>query len=71
MAHRLSFTEVLEAADQLSADEQEQLVSALRCRLAEVARQRLCLEVQEARREFVEGRCYPAAPTEIIREIMK
>jgi len=71
MARRLSFSAVLDAASQLSADEQEELVSTLRRRMVAAARQRLRLEVEEARREFAEGRCYPAAPAEIIREILK
>jgi hypothetical protein len=67
----LPFGEVLEAADQLSQDEQEELIAILHRRLAQAARQRLTGEVQEGRQEFAEGRCLPATPDELMREIMK
>jgi hypothetical protein len=67
----LPFCEVLEAADHLSQDEQEELISILHRRLAYAARQRLATEVQEARREYAEGRCSPATPDELMREILK
>ncbi len=71
MPHGLPFRDVLEAADQLSQDEQEELIAILRRRLARAARQRLAAEIQEARQEFSEGRCSPATPDELMREIMK
>ena len=67
----LPFGEVLEAADRLSSDEQEELIAILHRRLAQAARQRLISEVQEARQEFAEGRCLPASPDDLMREIMK
>jgi hypothetical protein len=67
----LPFGEVLEAADHLSPDEQEELIAILQRRLAQAARQRLMGEIQEARQEFAEGRCLPATPDELMREIMK
>jgi hypothetical protein len=71
MTHAMPFADVLEAADRLSPDEQEELIAILNRRLAQAARQRLATEVQEARREFAEGRCSPATPDELTREIMK
>jgi hypothetical protein len=71
MAHGMSFGEVLEVADQLSQEEQEELIAILRRRLAQAGRQRLAAEVQEARQEFAEGRCVPATPDELMREILK
>jgi len=65
------FGEVLEAADQLSREEQEELIAILHRRLAQAARQRLAGEVREARQEFADGRCLPATPDEIMREILK
>ena len=70
MAQILPFGEVLEAADHLSQDEQEELIAILHRRLAQAARQRLATEIQEARREFTAGRCLPATPDELMREIM-
>jgi hypothetical protein len=71
MTHVLPFGEVLEAADHLSQDEQEELIAILHRRLAQAARQRLAAEIHEARQEFAEGRCSPATPEEIMREILK
>jgi len=71
MTHVLPFGEVLEAADHLSHDEQEELISILHRRLAQAARQRLVAEVQEARQEFAEGHCSPTTPDELMREILK
>ena len=71
MPHVLPFGEVLEAADHLSQDEQEELIAVLRRRLTQAARQRLAAEVREARQEFAEGRCLPATPEELMREISK
>jgi hypothetical protein len=67
----LPFGEVLEAADHRSQDEQEELIAILHRRLAQAARQRLTAEIQEPRQEFAEGRCLPASPDELMREIMK
>jgi hypothetical protein len=66
-----SFAEVLEAADQLSQEEQEELIAILQRRLAQAARQRLAAAVREASQEFAEGRCTPTTPDELMREILK
>ena len=71
MPHVLPFGEVLEAADQLSPDEQEELIAVLHRRLAQAARTRLAVEVQEARQEFAEGRCSDTTPADLMREILK
>jgi len=67
----LPFGEVLEAADHLSHDEQEELIGILHRRLALASRQRLVAEIKEARQEFAEGCCSPVTPGELMREIMK
>ncbi len=71
MAQLLPFGEVLEAADHLSHDEQEQLIGILHRRLAQATRLRLLGEIKEARQEFAEGHCLPTTPGELMREIMK
>jgi hypothetical protein len=71
MPDAMPFGEVLEAADRLSQEEQEELIAILHRRLAQAARQRLIADVQEARREFAEGRCSPVTPAELMREILK
>jgi hypothetical protein len=71
MTQGLPFGEVLEAADRLSPEEQEELIAILHRRLARAARQRLAVEIQEARQEFAEGRCLPATPDELMCAILK
>ena len=71
MSPVLPFGEVLEAADRLTPEEQEELIAILHRRLAQAARQRLAADVQEARQEFAEGRCSPATPDELMREILQ
>jgi hypothetical protein len=71
MTPALPFGEVLEAADHLSQEEQEELIAILQRRLAEAARQRLVAEVQEARQDFAQGRCTPTTPADLMRGILK
>lgn len=71
MASAMPFGEVLEAADHLTFDEQQELVAILNRRLAQAARQRLATEIQEARQEFAAGSCKPLTPDELMREITK
>lgn len=66
----MPFGEVLDAADQLSPEEQQALIAILRRRLAQAGRQLLAAEVQEARQEFAAGHCRPATPDELMREIL-
>jgi hypothetical protein len=53
----MRFAEVLDAADQLSLEEQETLVDVLNRRLVEHRRDQLAEEIQQARREFAAGQC--------------
>jgi hypothetical protein len=69
MSQAMPFGEVLEAADHLSVDEQQELIAILNRRLAQAARQRLAAEIQEARQEFAEGRSRPTTPDALMREI--
>ena len=71
MSPVIRFDEVLDAADQLSLEEQQELIAILNRRVALASRQRLIAEVEEARKDFAEGRCVPATPDEIMREILK
>ena len=71
MSQAIPFGEVLEAAEQLSPDEQKELAAILNRRLAQAARHRVAAEIQEARQEFAAGRCVPATPDELMREIIK
>jgi hypothetical protein len=71
MTQRLPFRDVLEAVDQLSAEEQEELIAILHRRLAQAARVRLAAEIQGARQEFAEGCCSPTTPSELLDEIVR
>jgi hypothetical protein len=64
------FGDVLEAVDNLSLEEQETLIDILHRRVIERARKRLAAEIQEARREFADGRCRPTTTDEIMEEIL-
>ena len=71
MPHEMPFGEVLEAADHLSHEEQQELIAILNRRLTQAARQRAAAEIQEARQEYAEGRSLPVSPDELMREILK
>ena len=63
------FGEVLEAVSTLSADEQMTLVDIVARRLAEEGRRRIVADVQEARKDFAEGRCDPTTIDKLRDEI--
>jgi hypothetical protein len=69
MSQAIPFNEILDAADQLSLEDQQALISILNHRVAEAGRQRVLAEVEEARQEFVAGQCKSATPDELMREI--
>ena len=71
MTQAIPFGEVLEAADQLSPEDQQALIAILHRRLAQAGRQRLVAEVQEATREFAAGQCRPATVEDLMREILE
>jgi hypothetical protein len=65
-----TFGEVLESADALSLEEQENLISILQHRLREQRRAELAKAVEAARRDFQGGRCRPATPNDIMKKIL-
>jgi hypothetical protein len=66
----MRFAEVLDAADQLSLEEQETLVDVLNRRLVEHRRDQLAEEIQQARREYAAGQCKPATPEQIFKDLL-
>jgi len=64
-----NFSEVVDAADNLSVDEQESLIGILRRRIAERNRERLMREVTDARAEHESGQSRPGTVAEIMDEI--
>ena len=66
----MSFNDILEAADQLSLEDQAALVEVLSRRIHERRRDDFVREVQQARRDFEAGLCRPTTPDELIEEIL-
>jgi tryptophan 2,3-dioxygenase len=64
------FGEVLEAAAQLSLEEQEDLVEVLRHRVTERRREEIASEIRQARRELDAGQCEPTSPDDLLRKIL-
>jgi len=66
----MRFGELLEAADQLSLEEQTDFVEVLQNRIAERRREEIIGEIHEARQEYAAGRCQPASPETILKNIL-
>lgn len=65
-----NFTKILEAADQLLIEDQEDLIKILQNRLRDRRRAELIKEVQEAQREFALGQCQPTTPEQLMQELL-
>ena len=68
MSPQNAFADALDAAEQLDADAQVELVAVLSRRLAERGRERVAATVAQARREFAAGQCQPMTAAELVRE---
>ena len=68
MSQQIAFDEALQAAEQLDADAQAELVAVLSRRLAERGRERVAAGVAQGRREFAAGQCQPMTAAELVRE---
>ena len=64
-----TFSEIVEAADHLSVDEQVTLLEILQRRIATRNRASSVRDVAEARREFQGGQLRPASVSDIIAEV--
>jgi hypothetical protein len=64
-----TFSEVVDAADGLSVDEQETLVEILRRRIARRNRETLVRDVAEARTEFRAGQARILSVSDIMDEV--
>ena len=64
-----SFSDVVDATDGLSVDEQETLVQILRRRIAERNRAVLVRDVEEARAEFEADKAQAASVSDIMQEV--
>lgn len=66
---QISFGSVLEAAETLSVEDKETLIDILSHRVTESNRQLLIRSVQEAQRDFLEGRYQEVSVDELMAEI--
>ena len=71
MSPTMPFGEVLEAAGQLSSDEQAELIAVMNRRLAQAARAKVANDVREARQESLDGTTSPSTPEDLLREILQ
>ena len=65
-----TFAEILEAADKLPPEDQENLINILQNRLRDQNRAEKIRDVQEAQKEFAEGECQPVTPEQLMEEIL-
>ena len=65
-----TFTKILEAADRLQLEDQEDLIRILQNRLRDRRRTELIQDVQEAQQEFILGECKPVTPAQLMEELL-
>lgn len=70
MAKATSFSELLDAVDHLSLDEQESLIDVVRHRIAEHRRQEISSLISSARKEYKQGELFPETPQDIMNSIL-
>jgi hypothetical protein len=70
MEKMMPFGEVLEAADKLPLEDQEELLEVLHRRIVERRREELAKDIDQAQREFQAGQCLPRTPAELMDEIV-
>ncbi len=70
MKSKTTFAEILEAADQLPIEDQENLIDILQNRLRDLRRADLVRDVREAQQEFAEGKCQAVTPEQLMKEIL-
>ena len=64
------FEKVLDSADRLSLEEQEELVQILQKRIIEYRRDELSKEIKAADREFKRRKAQKTTPDELMKEIL-
>jgi hypothetical protein len=67
---KATFAEILDATEQLSLEDQENLIHILKNRLRDQKRTELVKDIQEAQQEYAQGQCQPATPQQILEEIL-
>jgi hypothetical protein len=67
--NQLTFGEILDAVDKLPVDQQEDLTSIVRRRIAEQRRKQILKDVEDARQEFARGGGQSMTAEQIMREL--
>ncbi|MEM8720114.1 MAG: hypothetical protein AAGE84_12485 [Cyanobacteria bacterium P01_G01_bin.39] len=67
---QINFGDILEAAEQLSVEDREDLIRILQNRLREQKRADVISDVRESEREFAQGKCQPVTPEQLMKEIL-
>ena len=67
---KTNFADILEAAEELSLEEREDLIRILQNRLREQKRTELIKDVRESEKEFTQGKCQPVTPEQLMKEIL-
>ena len=67
---QISFADILEAAEQLSVEDREDLIRILQNRLREQKRADLISDVRKSEQEFAQGKCQPVTPEQLMKEIL-
>ncbi len=70
MNNKTMFSDLLEAVDDLSMDEQETLISILQRRIVDRRRAELLKDIKRAQKEFEDNKCKPVSPAEIMKELL-
>lgn len=70
MPTEMLFADVLDAAERLSLEDQENVVEILHHRIVERRREKLANEIQQADEEFRAGQTEPRSAEELMREIL-
>ncbi|WP_159788639.1 hypothetical protein [Sodalinema gerasimenkoae] len=65
-----NFADILDSADRLSVEEQEDLIRILQNRLRDRNRAERIRDVRDAENEFLEGKCRPVTPQQLMEEIL-
>ncbi|MBF0198573.1 MAG: hypothetical protein HQL32_12725 [Planctomycetes bacterium] len=70
MSTAVRFADVVDYADHLSLEEQEELVDIIKSRMRDEKRKRIIDNVQASRKEFEAGKLKPISPEDIINEAL-
>ncbi|MEO0837196.1 MAG: hypothetical protein AAFY16_14795, partial [Cyanobacteria bacterium J06642_3] len=65
---QINFGDILEAAEQLSTEDREDLIRILQNRLREQKRADVISDVRESEQEFAQGKCQPVTPEQLIKQ---